>query len=59
MNVTVENLGPCKKLLRVEIEAKDVDAAFAAVGKDFVRQGIGGLAPYHAADVLSGLFVAT
>lgn len=38
MNVTIENVGPCKKLVRVEVEAKDVDAAFEAVGKDFARQ---------------------
>lgn len=28
MNVTVETLGPCKKLLRVEVDAAAVDAAF-------------------------------
>lgn len=35
MNVTVENLAPCRKLLRVEVEATAVDAAFAAVAADF------------------------
>ncbi len=38
VNVTVENLAPCKKLVRVEIESKDVDAAFDAMIKDFQRQ---------------------
>ena len=38
MNVTVENLAPCKKLLRVEVETKDVDAAFDSMIKDFQRQ---------------------
>ena len=38
MNVTVENLAPCKKLLRVELEAKAVDEVFEAVTKDFQKQ---------------------
>ncbi|MBI3853880.1 MAG: trigger factor [Verrucomicrobia bacterium] len=38
MNVTMENLAPCKKLLRVEIEAKEVDEAFESMMKDFQRQ---------------------
>ena len=37
MNVTVENLAPCKKLVRVEVDAKSVDEAFAAVTKDFQK----------------------
>jgi trigger factor len=37
VNVTVENLAPCKKLVRVEVESKDVDAAFDAMLKDFQR----------------------
>ena len=37
MNVTVENLAPCKKLVRFEVDAKAVDEAFVAVTKDFVR----------------------
>ncbi len=37
MNVTVENLGPCKKLLRVEIEVQKVDEAFDEVAKDFQK----------------------
>ena len=38
MNVTVENLAPCKKLVRVELDATAVDAAFAAAEKDFQKQ---------------------
>lgn len=38
MNVTVENLAPCKKLLRVELDAQAVDEAFAAMTKDFQKQ---------------------
>jgi trigger factor len=38
VNVTVENLAPCKKLLRVEVDAKAVDEAFDAVTKDFQKQ---------------------
>lgn len=37
MNVTVENLGPCKKLLRVEVEPQKVDEAFDEVAKDFQK----------------------
>ena len=37
MNVTVENLAPCKKLVRFEVDAKSVDEAFEAVAKDFQR----------------------
>ena len=37
MNVTVENLAPCKKLLRVEVETDKVDAAFEEVTRDFQR----------------------
>jgi trigger factor len=37
VNVTVENLAPCKKLLRVEVEAQAVDAAYESVTKDFQR----------------------
>ena len=35
MNVTVENLDPCKKLMRVEIDAQKVDETFEAVTKGF------------------------
>lgn len=38
MNVTVENLAPCKKLLRVEVEAKAVDEAFDSMTKEFQKQ---------------------
>jgi len=38
VNVTVENLAPCKKLVRVEVEAQKVDEAFEKVTKDFQRQ---------------------
>lgn len=38
MNVSVENLAPCKKLLRVELDAQAVDEAFAATTKDFQKQ---------------------
>ena len=38
MNITVENLAPCKKLLRVELDAKAVDEVFDAVTKDFQKQ---------------------
>ncbi len=38
MNVSVENLAPCKKLVRVELDAAAVDAAFDAITKDFQKQ---------------------
>ena len=38
MNVTVENLAPCKKLVRVELDATAVDTAFAAITKDYQKQ---------------------
>ena len=38
MNITVENLAPCKKLLRVELDAKSVDETFEAITKDFQKQ---------------------
>ena len=38
VNVTVENLAPCKKLVRVELDAAAVDAAFAAITKDYQKQ---------------------
>lgn len=37
MSTTIEHLGPCKKLLRVEVEAAAVDKAFDATRTDFVR----------------------
>jgi len=38
VNVTVENLAPCKKLVRVELDAAAVDAAFDAITKDYQKQ---------------------
>jgi trigger factor len=38
VNVTVENLAPCKKLVRVEVESQEVDKAFESMIKDFQRQ---------------------
>lgn len=38
MNVSVENLAPCKKLVRVELDAAAVDAAFEAITKDYQKQ---------------------
>ncbi|TAL03448.1 MAG: trigger factor, partial [Verrucomicrobia bacterium] len=38
MNITVENLAPCKKLLRIELDSKAVDDAFASTTKDFQKQ---------------------
>ena len=37
MNVTVENLAPCKKLMRVEVESQKVEETFESVTKDFQR----------------------
>jgi trigger factor len=37
VNVTVENLAPCKKLLRVEVDVQTVNATFDIVTKDFQR----------------------
>ncbi len=37
MNVTIQDLGPCKKQLRFELEAADVDKAFDEVARDFVK----------------------
>jgi trigger factor len=38
VNVSVENLAPCKKLVRVELDAAAVDATFDAIAKDFQKQ---------------------
>ncbi|HZL78283.1 MAG TPA: trigger factor [Candidatus Limnocylindrales bacterium] len=38
MNVSVENLAPCKKLVRVELDATAVNAAFDAITKDYQKQ---------------------
>jgi trigger factor len=40
VNVTVETLAPCKKLLRVELDAQAVDAAFAEMTRDFQKQAV-------------------
>lgn len=37
MNVTVENLAPCKKLLRFDIDAASVDSAFAEAAKQYQK----------------------
>ena len=38
VNVSIENLAPCKKLVRVELDAAAVDAAFDAITKDYQKQ---------------------
>jgi len=38
VNVTVENLAPCKKLMRVELEAQKVEEAFDNVTRAFQRE---------------------
>jgi len=38
VNVTVENLAPCKKLVRIELDAKQVDETFDSVTKSFQRE---------------------
>jgi trigger factor len=38
VNVTVENLAPCKKLLRIEVEADAVSAAFDEITAGFQRE---------------------
>jgi len=40
VNVTVENLAPCKKLVRVELDATAVDTAFDAITKDIQKQAV-------------------
>jgi len=37
VNVTIEQLAPCKKLLRIEVDAQTVEATFESVTKDFQR----------------------
>lgn len=37
MNVTVENLAPCKKLMRVEVEAEAVDKAYELMTAEFQK----------------------
>jgi trigger factor len=38
VNVTVENLAPCKKLVRVEVEAAKVDETFDSVTREFRKE---------------------
>lgn len=38
MNVTVENLASCRKLVRIEVDAQTVDAQFASITKEFQKQ---------------------
>jgi trigger factor len=38
VNVTVENLAPCKKLVRVEVDSKKVDETFESITKDFQKE---------------------
>jgi trigger factor len=38
LNVTVENLAPCKKLVRVEIETQTVDETFDSITKEFQKE---------------------
>lgn len=53
MNVTVENLAPCKRLVRFEVDAKVVDEAFASVTKDFVKQAkMSGFRPGKAPEAM-------
>jgi hypothetical protein len=37
VNVTVENLAPCKKLVRVEVEAEAVDKAYEQIAGEFQK----------------------
>lgn len=37
MNVTVENLAPCKKLVRIEVEVEKVNAMFDTITRDFQK----------------------
>ncbi len=38
MNVSIENLAPCKKLVRVELDVTAVNTAFDAITKDYQKQ---------------------
>jgi trigger factor len=38
VNVTVENLAPCKKLMRVEVDVAKVDEAFNTITKNFQKE---------------------
>jgi len=38
VNVTVENLAPCKKLVRVEVDAQKVDETFDTVSRNYQKE---------------------
>jgi trigger factor len=38
VNISVENLAPCKKLMRIEVDAKAVDEVFDSVTKEYQKQ---------------------
>jgi trigger factor len=38
VNVTVENLGPCKRLVRVEVEPDKVESTFEEITRDFQKE---------------------
>ncbi|HAV65184.1 MAG TPA: trigger factor [Verrucomicrobiales bacterium] len=38
MNVTIENVAPCKRLLRIEVPAQEVDTAFNNTAQEFQKQ---------------------
>jgi trigger factor len=38
VNVTLENLAPCKKLLRVEVDSAKVDETFDTITRDFQKE---------------------
>jgi trigger factor len=40
VNVTVENLAPCKKLMRVEVDAQKVDETFDSITKNYQREAV-------------------
>jgi len=40
VNITVENLGPCKKLVRVELDASVVDETFEAITKNYQKAAV-------------------
>jgi len=37
VNVNIDNLAPCKKLMRIEIDSSEVDSNFESVIKEFIR----------------------
>ena len=38
MNVTVENLAPCRRLVRVEVDAQEVESAYGKTTAEFLKQ---------------------